>query len=122
MRHTYINAKDFTRFFIRDTGTVQYVPITGTNSGVMLDGTEREDIIRRKAHITRNCAPLTEAQAYSLLDELFWKETVELEYFDPRIRDYKTITAMVDVTPATEWEELPGGDYWAGITLTFRER
>lgn len=123
MKYFKINGKDFTRYFVPfNLYMVAYEPLYGSNAGHTLDGTEYTDEIKLNAIITVPCMPLTEEQAKTLLGEVYKNEYVELEYYDPRVGDYRKISATRAVSQAKHLGELVGGNYWTGITVTFKER
>lgn len=122
-RHFKINGEDFTSYFLPYTPhTISYKPITGQNAGIMLSGKEYTDEIKINSVITLTCQPLTDHQTEHLLQSLYRDEYVNLEYYEPRLGDYRTISAKRSVSPCNFWGGLVGGDYWGRITVTFEER
>lgn len=118
-----INGKDFTRFFVPyNLHMISYEPVNGSNAGYMLDGTEYTDEIKVNTSVSIPCMPLKEEQLTELLMELYKNEYVDFEYYEPRIGDYRIISAKRSITQATFLGELPGGDYYKGMTVTFKER
>lgn len=123
MRTFKINGEDFTSYFLPYTPhNISYKPIIGQNGGVMLSGVEYVDEIRINSVITLPCMPLTDEQTEHLLKTLYAAPYVELEYFEPRIGDYRTISAKRSVPTMQYVGGLVGGDYNKGIVVTFEER
>lgn len=123
MRYFKINGEDFTSYFLPYTPhSIAYKSLTGNNGGVMLSGKQFTDEIRINSVITLLCRPLTDEQTEHLLQTLFDKEYADLEYFEPRLGEYRTISAIRTVTPFEYLGGLIGGDYNRGLSVTFEER
>lgn len=123
MRTFIINGEDFTSYFLPYTPhNISYKPITGQNGGLMLSGVEYVDEIRINSVITLPCMPLTDEQTEHLLRTLYAAPYVDLEYYEPRIGGYRTISAKRSVSTMQYVGGLVGGDYNKGIVVTFEER
>lgn len=123
MRTFKINGEDFTSYFLPYTPhNISYKPITGQNAGVMLSGVQYADELRINSVITLPCVPLTDMQAEHLFQTLFQSTYVNVEYYEPRIGAYRTISAMRSVSPFNYIGGVVGGDYNKGVVVTFEER
>lgn len=123
MRTFKINGEDFTSYFLPYTPhNITYKPITGQNGGVMLSGVQYTDELRINTIISLPCVPLTDAQTEHLLQTLFSDAYVVVEYFEPRIGEYRTISAMRAVSTFDYVGGLVGGDFYKGLVVTFEER
>lgn len=117
-----INGVDVSPLVTRTGYTVQYKKILGGNSGYMLDGSYREDLLSRKTVVTVNAMPLSEKDLQGLYQALYSAPVVELYFFDPWAKAYKTIEATTEETPV-KYRGYGGARviYWTGIALTFTE-
>lgn len=119
---TYINGIDFTDIFTLTGGTVSYIKRRGNNSGVMMNGEYRDDVLGIKAVVTRICKPTNVEQLQQLLS-IIAGTYVTLRYYDPRRGDYRTITAMPsEPTQKYRGECLNAVEYWTGTVITFTEK
>ena len=116
-----INGRDYTKYFTHRNWTLNYEPVIGNNSGVMLDGSYIEDEKKVNAVITISLMPLNEAQSSAILTEVYSTAHPVLYYFDLRQGRYREIKTTRRMTPATYWGGCYGGDYWGNMTITFTE-
>lgn len=125
MRKTIkINGKDFTDAFTPTGYTVSYIKRRGNrnNSGIMLDGSYVDDVLAIKAVVTYYCMPINETILQELLVEIA-ATYVQLEYYDPKEKTYRTITAM----PSEPSQKYRGDgadalEYWTGTVIVFTEK
>ena len=122
MKTFKINGIDYTKYFSHRNWKLEYQPVTGSNSGKMLDGTIFDDEIKLNAVITLSCMPLDESQAATLLDELLRKVYPVVYYYDLRTGAYREVEMRRKISSATYWGTCVGGDYWGGMTVTLTER
>lgn len=117
-----INGVSFTDIFTPTGYTVSYQKRHGNNDGLMLDGSQIEDVRAVKAVVTCYCMPTDEAQLQQLLTVLA-NTYVTLNYFDPRTGAYRVITAI----PSEPSQKYRGRginslEYWTGTVVTFTEK
>ena len=123
MRKTIkINGKDFTDVFTPTGYTVSYIKRRGNNSDTMLDGSYVDDVLAIKAVVTCYCMPTNEAVLQELLVEIA-ATYVQLEYYDPKEKTYRTITTM----PSEPSQKYRGNgadalEYWTGTVIVFTEK
>lgn len=118
-----INKIDCASLFPRYGYTVEYKKIHGNAGGTMLDGSTTEDVIAIKAVITLTVMPLTEASMTALLSSIYSKDYVQLEYFDTRAGDYRTIEAIYSEMQVKHlFTNVNDDEIWQSEKLTFTER
>lgn len=118
-----INGTDFTAYFT-DTGyTVKYIKRTGSNGGMMQDGTITEDLIAIKAVVTLPPVPLTEAQLSNLLSAVFANGYPLLYYYDPWTGTTKSVQTVATVSRSKyRGQGADANKYWTGTEITFTEK
>lgn len=116
-----INGKDYTSFFAHRNWKLEYQPVTGNNSGVMLDGSRTEDEIKVNAVLSISLMPLSEAQVSEILTEVFSTPHPMLYYYDLMQGRYREIKTTRRVSALSYYGECVGGDYYGGATITFTE-
>lgn len=116
-----INGKDYTRFFAHRNWTLEYVPVIGQNSGVMLDGSRTEDEISLNAVLTLSLMPLSESDAAEILHEVLSTTYPRLSFPDVRKGINREMKTTRTVSPITYWGDCVGGRYWGNATITFTE-
>ena len=118
-----INGTDFTAYFT-DTGyTVNYIKRTGSNGGMMQDGTITEDLIAIKAVVVLPPVPLTEAQLSTLLSAVWADGYPLLDYYDPMAGALKSVQTVATVSKSKyRGQGADANKYWTGTVITLTER
>lgn len=119
---THINGIDFTDIFTPTGGAVYYKRRIGKNSRMTLSGLRKDDVLAYKAVVTRFCMPLDEVKLQQLFVAIA-ADVVSIRYFDPRMRAYRTMTAIPS-EPQFRYRGKGGTttDYWTGTVITFEEQ
>lgn len=94
----------------------------GKNSRITLSGLRKDDVLAYKAVVTRFCMPLDEVKLQQLFVTIA-ADVVSIRYFDPRIRAYRTMTAIPSEPQFRDRGK--GGtttDYWTGTAIIFEEQ
>lgn len=118
-----IDDVDFSSYFTEIGYSVFYQPVTGPNSGQMIDGTFTEDELKLNAVVKLPCYPLTEDQLSDVLTAVLDGPYHMVYYYDPKIKATRTMEARRAVTEQKYRGRGPTGDeYWTGTVITFTER
>lgn len=117
-----INGVDYTKIFTPTGYIVSYEKRRGPNSGYMMSGSFVDDVRAIKAVVTCFCMPLDEdklAEFLSAISDTY----IEVEYFDPKIKSYRT-TTMLPSEPEQTYKGRGSNflEYWTGTVITFREK
>lgn len=123
MKELIINGVDYSEFCPEGGCAVQYKKVLGKASGVMLDGTEVEDLIKSKAVLTVTFLPMDGETQSKLLKNLRANRYAQVRYFDPEENDYREIEAIWS-EPKTQFlfRDIYERDMWKINPITFRER
>lgn len=118
-----INGTDFTAYFTDVGYTVDYIKRTGSNGGMMQDGTITEDLIAIKAVVKLPCVPLTEDQLSTLLSAVWANDYPLLDYYDPWAKEVKSVLTVATVSQSRYrgWG-TDANSYWTGTVITFTEK
>lgn len=88
----------------------------------MLDGSYVEDLLAVKAVVTLSGMPLQETDLSNLLQAIYAKGYVDVYYFDPRMRGYRSIVAIPEETEVVyRGEGGTGLTFWTGIQVSLTE-
>ena len=118
-----INGTDFTAYFPEAGYQVNYIKESGTNEGLMLDGSYTEDVIAVKAVVSSPLLPLTEEHQSSFLQTLYSDDYAGVYYFDPRKNDYRSAVMRYEINPMKHrGNGTDGNEYWTGLAVTFTDR
>lgn len=117
-----INSVSFTDLFTPTGYIVSYQKRRGNNGGMMLDGSQVDDVLAVKAVVTCTCMPTDEKHLQQLLVVLA-NTYVTVSYYDPRTGNYRTMTAI----PSEPSQKFRGTganalEYWTGTVVTLTEK
>lgn len=116
----YLDGVNIGRFGTQVGYSVTYEFEDGGQGGLMLDGSERVDELRRRPVITYPCMPLTEDQLQELYSLVLPYATHSLNFYDPE-QGQRTISVKRSVSNAKyRGRGADGNLYWTGIVLTFK--
>lgn len=113
---------DYTSAFTPTGYTVSYIKRRGPNSGDMEDGTHVDDVRATKAVVTCFCMPANETVISNLLT-LISETYLQVYFYDPKIKAYRTMIAMPS-EPSQRYrgEAASSVEYWTGTVITFTEK
>ena len=118
-----IGTVDFTSFFTQVGYQVEYIKRLGNQGGLLQDGSMEEDLLDRKAVVTLPCYPLNEDQISELLSALFEDHYPAVEYYDPWMKDYRRVYAIVDTSRLSyRGHGADGNSYWTGSVVKLTEK
>ena len=116
-----VDDVDFSANINRFSYAVGYEKREGSNGGMMLDGSETEDILAFKAVVTVSTNGMRSEELAQLLTALL-KPYVQLQFFDTRINDTRTATFIPDVSPAPLGFVASDRKVFDTFQITLRER
>ena len=118
-----IDDVDFTSYMTEAGYTVAYEPVDGGQGGLMLNGEYEEDEIGQKAVVTYTVWPLNETRLSTLLTRLMGSVYHTVQYFDPKTRANRTMTARRSINEVKyRGKGANNTDYWTGLVITLREK
>lgn len=119
----YVNGVNSSDILPEAGYSVIYDKVTGQNGGLMLDGTEEEDLLAIKAVCSFPLMPLNERKQSAFLQNLMSDKYATIYYFDPRQNAYRTAVMKWTLTETKHrGQGADGNEYWTGLTVTFRDR
>ena len=118
-----LNGVDFTAFFPPEGYEVEYIKVTGSNEGTMLDGSYTEDVLAIKAVVSSPLMPLTEEQQSLFLQTIQSRDYASVYYFDPKKNAYRKPDMQYQIERMRHrGTGANGSEYWTGLAVTFTDR
>lgn len=101
--------------------TLSYSVRSGSNGGMMLDGSQTIDILAYKAVISVDMNPMSDAECSQLLS-LVQRNYVTVTYFDIKTNSVRTAEFIPKIGTASPVILRDGKKVFDGMTLTLEER
>ncbi len=119
-----VNGTDISKKCNKGDYEVQYQEIEGSNSGTTQAGTKYYDLLAVGVIVRYTVHPLTDEDLGELLGLVMSTPaapTVQLTYYEPRLREERTITAKPNAKVVKFAFISPTGSWWHGLEMTFEE-
>lgn len=117
-----INGTDFTSWTTPAGYEVNTKSVYGGNKTVMSTGGEFKDEVALLSVVTLPFMPLTETQLSTLTQKLYEGQTCTVYFFDPDVKQYRTMTANRQLDKRKyRGKGADGNDYWTPVICTFEE-
>lgn len=118
-----INGVDFTSYTTKSGYVSAPIKMDGGQGGMMLDGSETEDVIRRKMAVTMPVMPMTATQLSELLEALMEYDYPELYFYDSVQKAYREAEMIVEFpTPRHVGTNIYSDELWIVDPIVFREK
>jgi len=121
MAYLTINGTDYSALLTKYEWVETPRQVDGKNVGVSLNGSEIYDIVATKYDFKHGCKPMT-AASYKALCDLMELNPVTVVYDSARANGNRTVTARMTVSAANLVIDRATGNYYNGITITFKEK
>ena len=123
VKNIVINGTDVTQIIAPYTYEVFEIFVTGSNAGVMLDGSEEPDIIRVKDGIIIPLLPLKEEDMLAVMQSLRGRALTEIYYFSQNYGGYRTAEFIrSEARSRHRLTNVFGDEIYIANSLEFRER
>ncbi len=117
-----IGGVDFSDCIQKYGYAVSYEEIEGKNSGYMLNGSYKRDIVARKANLSLTCNPLKPKRLASILSALS-SDYVNITYYDTKTGTDRDAIFMPTVGQhSLVMLKSNGVAYWDGLAITLKEQ
>lgn len=117
-----IDGTEFSPMFNRYQYTVGYIPQTGENGGIMLDGSETVDVLKWKAVLTLPANDL-KAEDLSRLLSACAQTYLAVTYFDTRTNQERQALFIPEIGESRFAMMTAQGVKWfSGMAVTLREK
>ena len=123
MDELIINGVDCTEYATDYGITITYKKRKGRAAGMMLDGTEEEDVLAHKAEIVLDFIPQSREILSGFVKNLYSKKYATVRYFDLREKAYREIEAIYgEVTAKYLFQNVFGQKIWKINSVKLTER